>query len=66
MTPERLNAWIRLGLAPIVGIGLAIGLTVTQSWQPWALPIVGGLIFGPLVWTRGPDPPPEEIERRKR
>lgn len=34
---------------PSVGLFLAVYLPLTKSFQPWHLPLIGGLIFGNLV-----------------
>jgi len=34
---------------PTAGLFLAVYLPITHSFQPWHLPLIGGLIFGNLV-----------------
>lgn len=39
---------IELG-PPAVGLFLAVYLPITKAFEPWHLPLIGGLIFGNLV-----------------
>jgi hypothetical protein len=34
---------------PVAGLFLAVYLPITHAFEPWHLPLVGGLIFGNLV-----------------
>lgn len=51
MTPERLNAFIRLVLFPLTATGITIYLVATGQLQPWHLPLIAG--FGGFLLTLG-------------
>lgn len=55
LNPDELNSWLTKGLAPLIGLGMAVFLTVSNLWGAWAVPIIIGLVFGPGVagfWSR--------------
>lgn len=62
MTPQRLRAYIlifmRDAIIPGAGVFLAIWLPLTDTFEPWHLPLLAGMLGVPLV-GRGGDPPPD-------
>lgn len=44
-----IRATINWVLAPMVGLGTLIYLLATKALQPWHLPLIAGLVFGPAV-----------------
>jgi len=44
-----IRAALLLVCAPLTGLGLLIYWSATSQFEPWHIPLVIGLIFGPLV-----------------
>lgn len=51
MTPERLNAYIRLVVFPLIAAGLTTYLAAAGQLEPWHLPLIAG--FGGFLLTLG-------------
>lgn len=44
-----IRSWLLLVIAPVVGLALTVYLLLAGQLEPWHLPLLVGLIFGPLV-----------------
>lgn len=49
LTPSRFNEWLRLVVAPLTGIALAVYLSVANAWVAYEPPLIVLMVFGPAI-----------------